>query len=137
MILEDKKLQKLIPSDLSNIVLVELLIDKIAAELSLKEEFTANIYVALTEAVKNAIVFGNKQDINKNVVIDIEYSPQQLIAKIKDQGNGFNINEIPDPTAPENIEKMTGRGLFLIKNLADEVEFLDNGSLLKLVFTFH
>lgn len=136
MILEEKKIQKLIPSDLSNIVLVELLIDKIAEELSLKEEYTANLYVALTEAVKNAIVFGNREDINKNVILDIEYSPHQLVAKIKDQGQGFDYNNIPDPTEPENIEKMTGRGLFLIKNLADQVEFSDNGSLIKLVFTF-
>lgn len=136
MILEEKKVQKVISSDLSNIVLVERMIDSIAEELSLKEEYVANLYVALTEAVKNAIIFGNNEDINKNVIIDLEYSKQQLVAKIKDQGAGFDFNNIPDPTSPENIEKMTGRGLFLIKNLADNVEFLDNGSLIKLLFVF-
>jgi serine/threonine-protein kinase RsbW len=136
MILEEKKVQKVISSDLSNIVLVERMIDSLAEELSLKEEYVANLYVALTEAVKNAIVFGNNEDINKNVIIDLEYSKQQLVAKIKDQGAGFDFNNIPDPTSPENIEKMTGRGLFLIKNLADNVEFLDNGSLIKLLFVF-
>jgi serine/threonine-protein kinase RsbW len=136
MILEEKKVQKVISSDLSNIVLVERMIDSIAEELSLKEEYVANLYVALTEAVKNAIIFGNNEDINKNVIIDLEYSKQQLVAKIKDQGAGFDFNNIPDPTSPENIEKMTGRGLFLIKNLADNVEFLDNGSLIKLLFIF-
>ncbi len=136
MIAEVKKTKKLIPSDLSNIVLVELLIEKIGAELHLKEENIANLFVALTEAVKNAIVFGNKNDINQNVTIDLEYSTQQLIAKISDNGNGFDYTSLPDPTAPENIEKMSGRGLFLIKNLADEVEFSNNGSTIKLVFNF-
>jgi serine/threonine-protein kinase RsbW len=137
MIAEARKIQKHISSDLSNIVLVEQMIEKIGDELSLKEEYLANLFVSLTEAVKNAIVFGNNNDINKNVVLDLEYSPQHLIATISDSGNGFDYNNLPDPTSPENIQKMSGRGLFLIKNLADKVEFINNGATIKLTFNFN
>ncbi len=137
MIDEIKKVKKLIPSDISNIVLVEILLDKIGNELDLKEEFRANLFVSIIEAVKNAIIYGNGNDINKNVTLDIEYSTQQLIAIVSDCGSGFDYNNLPDPTSPDNLEKITGRGLFLIKSLADKVEFLNNGSTLRLIFYFN
>lgn len=123
-----------LPSDLSYTPRIEGIVDNLAKDYNLNEGVAANIYMALTEAVKNAIVFGNKSNHDLPVDIYIEKADKQLVITIQDQGAGFDFSDIPDPTSPENIQKITGRGIFLIKNLADKVEFLNNGSNVKLTF---
>jgi serine/threonine-protein kinase RsbW len=123
-----------IASSLNNINEVESLIDKVCEDLSLNEDFYGNILIAVTEAVNNAIVHGNKLEESKKVKVDVVKEDAAVIFSVLDQGSGFDFNNLPDPTAPENIEKPDGRGIFLMKNLSDEVEFDLNGSKVNITF---
>lgn len=123
-----------IGSDLNNIQKVETLIDKVCEDLSLSEDYYGNILIAVTEAVNNAIVHGNQSEASKPVLVKVESSPGTLVFSVSDQGQGFDFENLPDPTAPENIEKPDGRGIFLMKNLSDEVKFEMNGSKVSITF---
>src|SRR3990172_3912492 len=106
-----------IPSCLSNITKVEAFVEKMKDHYNISNEVFGNMLVAITEAVNNAIVHGNSNDEKKMVEIDIEQETSLMKFVVKDNGNGFDYNNLPDPTAPENIEKFTGRGVFLMKHL--------------------
>ncbi|MCO5231433.1 MAG: ATP-binding protein [Chitinophagales bacterium] len=93
-----------------------------------------NIHLAVVEAVTNAIIHGNHMDINKNVILKSEVNSSSITFIVKDQGSGFDETSIPDPTLPENKEKLNGRGVFLIKKLADKVSFNENGTELQMIF---
>lgn len=121
-------------SSTENIRIVENLVDELVAEYSINEEFYGNILIALTEAVNNAIVHGNKLDPDKQVMLTCKAEDNKLIFEIEDEGPGFDYDNLPDPTAPENIEKPNGRGVFLMRNLADDCEFIDDGRVVKLEF---
>ena len=123
-----------IGSDLNNIPQVESLIDKVCEDLSLNEDYYGNILIAVTEAVNNAIIHGNKNVESKVVKVDVSKNNNALTFSVADQGDGFDFENLPDPTAPENLEKPDGRGIFLMKNLSDGVEFESNGS--KVCITF-
>jgi len=117
-----------------NIVYVERLIDKVCEELKVSEDHYGNILVALTEAVNNAIQHGNKSNPSKEINVIFETKNDLITFKVRDEGDGFDYNNIPDPTEPENIEKPHGRGIFLMKNLADKVDFYENGRVVELHF---
>ena len=119
---------------IDSLLIVEKYIDKIKEEGVITEDAYGNVMVCATEAVNNSIYHGNKEDINKTINLHVEYNEKTLVFDVKDEGIGFDFENIPDPTLPENIEKLNGRGVFLIKNLADEVEFLNNGSEIKFKF---
>lgn len=122
-------------SSLDNIHLVEKFVDAICDEYNINNSYFGNIVIALTEAATNAIVHGNKQDSDKTVTITFDPKPAGLSFIIKDNGDGFNFNNIPDPTDVENKTKSEeGRGIFLIKSLADEVIFNDTGNSVELIF---
>lgn len=123
-----------IASSLSNITKVEALIDRVCDELGLNEDFYGNILIAVTEAVNNAIVHGNQSVESKQVTIEVDYEGTNLTFNVIDTGEGFDFQNLPDPTAPENIEKPDGRGIFLMKNLSDEVNFDLNGSKVSITF---
>jgi serine/threonine-protein kinase RsbW len=123
-----------IPSDMSNIFRAENFIEKIAEKLELGDELIGNISVAVIEAVSNAIQHGNKNDITKITLLDYCVTDRILKFSIKDEGEGFNLSEIPDPTLPENIENIKGRGIFLIRHVADNVYFENNGSVIRIEF---
>jgi serine/threonine-protein kinase RsbW len=123
------------PSTSDSLHLVEGLIDEISAEMHLDEDYYGNILIAVTEAVNNAINHGNKQDPNKTVsFVFTENDDHSISFRITDQGSGFDFENIPDPTSPENIEKVNGRGVFLMKQLSDGVTFDDNGRVVELSF---
>ncbi len=90
--------------------------------------------MALTEAVNNAIYHGNQSNPNKLIEISFISTPDLVSFIVKDEGNGFSHTNLPDPTNPENIEKPNGRGVFLMRNLADNVSFEENGSKVTLDF---
>jgi serine/threonine-protein kinase RsbW len=113
---------------------IEKLIDDLRSDYNIHEDAYGNILVAVTEAVNNAIQHGNKYDPNKKVKINYELEEETISFVIRDQGPGFDYYNLPDPTAPENIEKPTGRGIFLMKHLADQIIFSDNGSVVELYF---
>ena len=117
-----------------NLALVEKLIDEICEKFNINEDYYGNILISITEAVNNAIQHGNKYDPKKSIEISFESYHGVLYFTIKDEGNGFDYKNLPDPTDPENIEKINGRGIFLMKNLADEVSFSKDGRIVELNF---
>lgn len=123
-----------IPSMLENIRMIESFIDNAKDEYKLDDGIYGNIMIAVTESVNNAIRHGNKLDPNKNVKLCLQLNESQITFLIEDEGSGFNYNDLPDPTAPENIEKPGGRGIFLMRHLADEVNFKENGKQVELCF---
>ncbi len=123
-----------IPSDMSNLFRAENLIDNLAEELNFGDEVYGNISVCVIEAVSNAIQHGNGNDVTKIVLLDYKLAGGKLIFTISDEGNGFNLETVPDPTLPENLENFKGRGIFLIRNLADRVVFEDLGSIIIIEF---
>lgn len=118
-----------------NIAIVERLIDEMCEQHSVIEEHYGDILIAMTEGVNNAIVHGNKLDVNKSVSVEYEKRGKDLFFRISDEGAGFDYENLPDPTAPENIERPNGRGVFLMRNLSDECLFEENGRIVELVFT--
>ncbi len=123
-----------IGSDLKFMTEVELLIDTVCEDLELNEDNYGNILIAVTEAVNNAIVHGNHNDEDKKVKVAVEKEDEKVTFTVADEGKGFDFGNLPDPTAPENIEKPDGRGIFLMKNLSDEVSFDLNGSKVSITF---
>ena len=118
-----------------NIAVVEKLIDKISADHGIVAEHYGNVLIAMTEGVNNAIVHGNKLDETKSVSVSCAIDEKTLVFRITDEGPGFDYDNLPDPTAPENIEKPHGRGVFLMRHLADECSFEDEGRIVELTFT--
>ncbi len=133
MAADDKKTLT-ISSKTENIVMVESLINDICDKFKISEDYYGNILVALTEAVNNAIQHGNQNNPKKHIDITFSMRPDHISFTIKDEGPGFDYSHLPDPTSPENLEKPNGRGVFLMRNLADKVEFENNGSTVKLDF---
>lgn len=129
---ENQKIR--ISSKAENIILVERMIEDVCDLFNISEDYYGNILVSLTEAVNNAIYHGNKANPNKSIDIAFKSHPDRVSFSVKDEGPGFNYENLPDPTNPENIEKPNGRGVFLMRNLADKVYFEDNGSKVILDF---
>lgn len=123
-----------IESEIGNMRVVEKAIDDISTELGISADNYGKIMVSTMEAVNNAIIHGNKSDIKKYVVIRITLGKHILKISIEDEGTGFRPKEIPDPTKPENIENISGRGVFLMSKLADSIEFNEKGNRVTLSF---
>jgi serine/threonine-protein kinase RsbW len=129
---ENQKIR--ISSKAENIILVERMIEDVCDLFNISEDYYGNILVSLTEAVNNAIYHGNQANPNKSIDISFKSFPDRVSFSVKDEGPGFNYESLPDPTNPENLEKPNGRGVFLMRNLADNVTFEDNGSKVILDF---
>ena len=123
-----------IPADLGNLRLVEKAIDELSMELELSDEVYGNVLVATMEATNNAIIHGNNSDPEKIVKIEMLMDKKELKVYIEDQGQGFDYSTVPDPTAPENLEKINGRGIFLMERLSDEIVYLEKGRIVVLKF---
>lgn len=119
-----------------NISIVEKFVDDLRSEFNVGDEVYGNILISLTEAANNAMLHGNKADEKKEVEIQygLDERGKNLVFIIKDQGPGFDYNSLPDPTAPENLEKTSGRGVFLMMQLADMVVFSDKGATIEMQF---
>jgi serine/threonine-protein kinase RsbW len=126
-----------IVSEIVNLRLVESTIDQISSELEIGSDDYGKILVATLEAVNNAIIHGNRTDISKFVNVGIEYVPKDLIITVRDEGPGFSPDGVPDPTAPENIENLHGRGVFLMKQLCDDISFNEKGNEVIMKFKIH
>lgn len=123
-----------IQSTLDNIAVVEKLVDEISEQCNLSSDVYGKILIATIEAVNNSIVHGNKFVISKKVDVGFVITDSSIHIYVKDEGPGFNYHDIPDPTRPENLENVSGRGVFLMRNLADSIEFDNNGSKVELIF---
>ena len=126
-----------IPSLPENIRIVESFIDNVKDKFDIDDDIYGNIMVAVTESVNNAIRHGNGGDKSKNVTLAVEEEENLLRFRIEDEGPGFNYQNLTDPTSPENLDKIGGRGIFLMKHLSDEVNFKNNGKTVELVFYFN
>ena len=102
-------------------------------KVGIVEAENSNLFIALDEAFVNAIKHGNKFDANKIVRISAEVSPTEARFTIEDEGEGFNVSEIPDPTNPENLFKASGRGVLIIHNIMDEVKYNERGNRLTMI----
>lgn len=122
-------------SKLESITTVENFIDTIKEENDISDHVYATMLTCLNEVVINAIVHGNKLDENKKVYINLEIiDNKELQFTILDEGEGFDYNNLPDPTAPDNLENLSGRGIFIIKHLADRCIFNMKGNQIELHF---
>jgi serine/threonine-protein kinase RsbW len=113
---------------------VEQEIDHLFQTKKLDEVTYGNVLVAVSEAIQNAVIHGNQKKEDKKVNISYSITESNASFTIKDQGNGFDHTNVPDPTRPENIEKLDGRGIFTMKMLSDDISFEDNGRVVKLDF---
>lgn len=125
-----------INSSVENLTFVEKEIESIFGNFNFAEDHYGNVLIAVTEAVNNAVRYGNQEDVTKLVNINFASKKDRLVVTIKDQGVGFDYNALPDPTDPENLEKLQGRGIYLMKHLSDSIAFSDNGSKVEMVFNF-
>ena len=123
-----------LPSKQESITLLENLIEEIADKYKISEDTFANMMTCLSEAAINAIVHGNKLDPDKKVIINADVDGKRIVWTVTDEGDGFDYNNLADPTAPENIENLTGRGVFIIKHLADQCIFNSKGNEVELHF---
>jgi serine/threonine-protein kinase RsbW len=123
-----------LPSKPESITLLEALIEKIADKHQVSEDTFANMMTCLNEIAINAIVHGNKLDESKKVIVNAEVDPKRVIWTVTDEGPGFDYDHLPDPTALENIENLTGRGVFIVKQLADQCVFNSTGNEVELHF---
>ncbi|MDX6559352.1 MAG: serine/threonine-protein kinase RsbW [Blastocatellia bacterium] len=128
-----EKIDLELPSDLTlmNAVL-EYLLDRVA-RLGLIKLEQSNLFVALDEAFVNAVKHGNRNDPTKLLRVTAELSAHEAIFTIEDEGDGFDVGSIPDPRDPANLFKSNGRGVLLIYNIMDEVEYSERGTRLKMV----
>jgi serine/threonine-protein kinase RsbW len=129
-------MEKLIefPSQMKNITFAEKLVDEICDKNGFLSDNYGNILISLIEAVNNAITHGNKLNPNKFVHLKCNITDTLLEFVVQDEGDGFDYNNVPDPTLPHNIEKPDGRGIFLMKNLADEIKFFNKGNEVQIKF---
>ena len=123
-----------LPSNVESISSVENLIDEISIELALNEDSYGNVLISVTEAVNNAIQHGNKYQNELMVTVLVLDGSDEFCFSVSDEGSGFDFLNLPDPTAPENILKENGRGVYLMQNLADDVVFEEDGKTVLLYF---
>jgi serine/threonine-protein kinase RsbW len=123
-----------IGSKISNLRIVETAIDEICSRIGISQDNYGKILVCIMEAVNNAVVHGNNSMEEKIVDINILYSKNILRISVEDEGQGFKVDSVPDPTRVENIENTSGRGVFLMSKLADKIEFNDKGNKVTMSF---
>ena len=123
------------PSTLESLSEIENFIDVVYEQNKFGQDHYGNILISLTEAVNNAITHGNKLNPEKKVNLNMEATTDVVEFTIKDEGLGFDFKNIPDPTLPENLEKLNGRGIYLMQSLADHVVFEDSGAIIRLKFS--
>jgi serine/threonine-protein kinase RsbW len=133
MINHSKELK--ISSALMNLSQIEKFVEEICDLYYLNDSYFGNILVAVEEAVKNAIIHGNKNDVNKQVIITYHTSTRGLTFRIEDEGEGFEYSSVPDLLeCDESVVATIGKGIFLIRALADHVSYNDSGNSVEITF---
>ncbi len=113
-----------LPSRIETVATVAAAVAEFIGRTGISDDAAFGIDMAVREAVTNAIIHGNRQDENKTVDISLQSSPDAVEISVHDQGPGFNPEDVPDPTANENILKTSGRGIFFMRTFMDEVDWL-------------
>lgn len=123
-----------IKSSPAHIDCIEQFVKSLKKRVKLNQEVHDNILISLTEAVNNAIIHGNKKDENKYVRVNCVEASEKVVITISDEGRGFNPHQVPDPTLPQNLDCCGGRGVFIMKQLSDRLNFLDSGRTVEMHF---
>ena len=123
-----------IESSINNLRIIENAIDEVMIEIGISQESYGKILVSAMEAVNNAIMHGNRYEQDKMVDVEISFKNEKLKIKISDEGKGFVPAEVPDPTVPQNLESLNGRGIFLMSKLADEIKYSKRGNAVTMLF---
>lgn len=121
-------------SNPKNVARVEPFVEQMFKQYDISPEIYGNILISLTEAVTNAITHGNHNDESKNVFVRTRFLANKVCFLVTDEGPGFDHDNLPDPTAPENLLKIGGRGVFLMKQLSDNIIYSDDGRTVEIHF---
>jgi len=121
-------------SEPKSLLSLESWVNSLCETHSISVALYGNILIALSEAVNNAIIHGNKNVVEKEALVVASFYGGLLTFKVTDQGEGFNFLDLPDPTLPENIEKPQGRGIFLMNHLSDGVVYEEPGNAVEISF---
>jgi serine/threonine-protein kinase RsbW len=135
----EKRVSYTLDSTLETVDSAEQAAGKVATEAGFDEDEVMRISMAVREAAVNAVLHGNAYDPAKKVSLVLERTAVDLIITIRDQGKGLDMSKIPDPLAPENLLKTSGRGIFLIRSFMDEVQIhpSQTGTEIKLIKHVH
>lgn len=124
----------LIDEDIKGVSEIESIVKSLVQQFNISEDIHGNILISVTEAVNNAIIHGNKNDQSKCVRLKIIQNSSKLAFSVSDEGLGFDHTKLPDPSEPENLLKLNGRGVFLIHQLCDDVSYQDHGRTVEMCF---
>jgi len=113
-----------LPSEIETVATAAAAVAEFIGRFGISDDAAFGIDMAVREAVTNAVLHGNRQDETKTVDIVLKSSPDAVEISVHDQGPGFNPEDVPDPTANENILKTSGRGIFFMRTFMDEVDWL-------------
>ncbi len=121
-------------SNVKHITKVESFVESVVERFDVGAEIYGNILISLTEAVTNAMLHGNDGVEDKKVKVDMTKTAKDITFKVTDEGEGFDFNTLPDPTSPENLLKIGGRGVFMMTQLSDLLVFSDEGNSVEMKF---
>ena len=129
------KRELIIASELKELNNLRLFLNQFFIDTNLSQGYFNRVFLGLSEAVSNSIIHGNKNDCSKKVFISFLYGENKLVITVRDEGSGFPLNNVEDPTQPDNLKKENGRGIFLIQQIADEVYFYDGGNKIQILYS--
>lgn len=131
-----EKTELSLPSRIDTVAKAAAAVAEFLSRSGISDDAAFGIDMAVREAVTNAVIHGNRQDDNKTVDVTLKSSPDTVEISVHDQGPGFNPEDVPDPTAAENILKASGRGIFFMRTFMDEVNWLirpEGGTTVRMV----
>ena len=130
----DQELILELPNDIRSIEhAVEYVMEHCSGCCAYARKLNLNFRVGLSEALSNAMLYGNERDPGKHVRVEVTIRDEEVTARVTDQGAGFDHATVPDPTLPDNLSKPGGRGIFLMRSLMDDVQFNEEGNSVTLV----
>ena len=124
----DTDLHLSIPSSYDATERVAAMIEQVGGQVGISEDDKVDLMISVMEAVNNAIQHGNQEDETKQVHIRIEAEPGKVVCWVRDEGQGFNPAKVPDPLSPQNLLNPSGRGILMMREFMDNVEFSAEGS---------
>jgi serine/threonine-protein kinase RsbW len=130
------KQELILKSSLDSLADLEQFVDNITEKAGLDEDTASRFQLVMSESCTNAIMHGNKMDESKKVFIKTLISDNKIVVTIEDQGDGFNPDSVPDPLATDNLLKTSGRGVYLIRQYADNVDYSPKGNVLTFSINF-
>jgi serine/threonine-protein kinase RsbW len=126
-----------ISSNINNLEKVRTFLEEVYCEANLNRASFNRVFLGLNEALTNSIVHGNKLNVLKNISIEVNCLNKELFIEITDEGEGFLVECLKDPTCSENLKKESGRGIFLIRHFADELDYFEGGRKVRIKYNLN